>query len=253
MKILFFRSLYVISLLASLGCLQGLAQTAPIPAWWSSGVLDTSPANPSDNWAIANVGQLKNIATKAKEHLDAKLNLTTADWNLAYANANPFPFGTNSDPDNFSPVNIGQLKFIASGFYNILKNKAPGYYVKLRLFAMGVPADSIFGSSPVYPWATNISTGGVNYSPVMIGQLKIVFSFDLSGYNPSSPALDSNQNGIPDVWEYCVFGFLVSDPLSDTYGDGLTLIVKYLSGANPTKPAQVVIFSTAINLMILTP
>jgi hypothetical protein len=149
------------------------------PGWWTSStsIFDNPSTDPTDNWAVANVGQLKNVATLAKAYLDAQLNLTAADWNQAYANANPFPFDTSHNPDNYAPANIGQLKFIASGFYNILQQKAPGYDVKARLIAIGVPASSISGSGPYYPWADPTQD---NWAPVTIGQLKVVFSFDLS-------------------------------------------------------------------------
>jgi len=48
---------------------------APPPQWWSDSgtrILDSTKA--PDNRAVANLGQLKHVATKAMQHLDAQLN-----------------------------------------------------------------------------------------------------------------------------------------------------------------------------------
>jgi YD repeat-containing protein len=152
------------------------------PAWWVSPV-SIFDGQPKDNLAVINVGQLKHVATQAKAYLDTKLGLTVADWNTAYG-TNPNPFtstaftGPQTDPENFSVANIGQLKLVASGFYTILKNKSTSYDVKAKLYAIGVTDSYISGASggPFYPWS---SDGLENSAPVTVGQLKVVFSFEL--------------------------------------------------------------------------
>lgn len=208
------------------------AQTPALPAWWSTpvGVLD---GQPTDNWAVANVGQLKHVATQAKAHLDAKLNLTNVDWDEAYSNVSPFPFPVGASIDNYAPLNIGQLKFVASGFYHVIYQKASGYNVLGRFVSMGVPASSISGSGPYYPWSS--ATGlGENWSPVTIGQLKAVFSFDLSDYAGDPPGADSDGNGLADAWELQYFGQLGADPQADPDGDGLTNAQESFANLNPT-------------------
>ncbi len=111
----------------------GRSSGADSPDWWTSSgvVVANDPANPPDNWAMANVGQLKHIATKAKAHIEASLRPPPEGWPTAWNNAyspdpNPLAlFVAGSSPENSAPVNIGQLKFVASGFYRILQSKAP--------------------------------------------------------------------------------------------------------------------------------
>lgn len=207
------------------------AQTSSPPVWWTAPVTIFANDTPTDNWAIANVGQLKHVATKAKTHLDAKLNLTSSDWNEAYSNTNPFPFPVGTSIDNHAPLNIGQLKFVASGFYRILHQKAPNYSVPARLGSLGVPASAISGSGPYYPWSE--TTGlGENWSPVTIGQLKIVFSFDLSNYVVGTPE-DTDADGLLDAWEIRYYSGLNANPSEDTDGDGLTNLREYELGCHP--------------------
>jgi hypothetical protein len=222
-------------------------QPASLPGWWSSGALDAN--EPTDNWAMANVGQLKNIATQAKAHLDTQLGLGASDWDAAYGGNNPFPFSSQSNPENFSAVNIGQLKFIATGFYNLLHSKAPTYDVVARLTAMGVPGGSISGTGPYYPWVPNPPVAE-NWSAVTIGQLKIVFSFDLTSSNPSNP--DSDNDGLPDAWEIQYFGNTSQTAAGDSDGDGLSNLIEFQLGRNPTKGA-IADTTGSVNLRLFLP
>jgi RHS repeat-associated protein len=143
---------------------------APLGWWMSQGSI--FDGTPTDNWAVVNVGQLKNVATQAKAYLTARYNLQESDWTAAYGGVDPIAvFVPGHDPDNFAPATAGQLKFIASGFYNILYKE--GYDVRPRLQALN--ANTISGSGPYYPWSDDKLE---NWSPVNIGQLKIVFSFN---------------------------------------------------------------------------
>jgi len=227
---------------------------ADAPAWWtSSGVLDTNPANPTDNWAMANVGQLKNIATKAKAHLDSQLNLTATDWNDAYLPAaNPLLlFTAGANPENYEPINIGQLKFVASGFYRILKTKAPTYNVPLRLQSLGLTSAnySTLSDGTVVPWSA--TTGpGENHAAVTIGQLKLAFAFDLTSSGNPNPNLDTDSDGMPDAWEAY---FQVSDPNGDSDGDGMTNLAEYLAGRNPRERLDSFALPVGQQLVLRTP
>ena len=223
-----------------------------MPSWWASGVLDTSTSNPPDNWAMANIGQLKNIATKARAHLDATLGLTPADWIAAYApDPCPLPFSTTADPDNYSPITIGQLKFIAAGFYRLLNNKAPGYDVRGRLLLLGVPSAAISGAGPYYPWSVTPSAGE-NYDSVTIGQLKIVFSFDLTGFFQALTA-DSDGDGVPDWLEIKYFGVLsATDGTQDHNGNLVVDGIEMALGINPRTPGTLTT-NGDLNLKVHTP
>ena len=63
--------------------------------------------------------------------------------------------------DNYLPINVGQLKEIARPFYD-------------RLIAIGYTSQ--------YPWVGVNETN--DFAPVNIGQVKNLFSFDLTGYAP---------------------------------------------------------------------
>lgn len=103
---------------------------------------------------------------------------------------------------NFSPVNIGQLKAVALPFYNRLREV--GFNTNQNLKANGY---SYLWSSD-YPWDDD-EPHGSNYSIANLGQLKLVFSFDLS---------DSDGDGIRDYLE----GFYPAySETRDTDGDGI--------------------------------
>lgn len=120
------------------------------PEWWAARGIFT-PGQATDDYAVVNVGQLKNVAKKAMQELNTKLayaggagaTITTAVTNFS---------ATNGSRDDFAVVNIGQLKAVAKPYYD-------------RLNALSY--------SVTVPWAT----GGDDYAVANIGQLKRVFSF----------------------------------------------------------------------------
>ncbi len=116
------------------------------PAWWAArGVWDVDSAS-SNDFAVANQGQLKWIARCAAEELDASLD--GGSGSTIWQRVTGVPSG-----GDYSVVNVGQLKAMAAPFYQ----------------RMGKPL----------PWAdaTNIN----DYAIVNIGQLKSLFSFDPQG------------------------------------------------------------------------
>lgn len=162
----------------------GTAAFAQTPAWWGTpegphlGIF--APNQLSDNWAIVNVGQLKHVATLAKQHLDAELHLTASDWEAAFSNQNPFPFAPGPSAENFAVANIGQLKFLARGFYRLLAERIPEYDSRARLLSIGLTdSDLSYRSGTIFPWSEQV-VAGENKAPALIGQIKSVFSFDLS-------------------------------------------------------------------------
>lgn len=205
------------------------------PAWWGSaagpayGIFDPTGSQVQDNYAAVNIGQLKHVATLAKAELDGRLGLTAQDWAEAFApDASPFPFSTASNPENYAPALIGQLKFIGAGFYKVLKKKAIGYDVRSGLIAEGLgDSDISMVDGVYYPWRSSTPTAE-NFAPALTGQLKIVFGFDVA---------DANSDGISDAWELTFFGTLSVNPDADPDFDGLSNSEEYSLGLNPTQPA----------------
>lgn len=175
-----------------LGCLS--RADAANPAWWSAPATTIFNGAPADHWTVANVGQLKHVATQAKAYLDDQLGLTATDWNQAYgsAAANPFPFAEGSHPENSAPVNIGQLKAVAVGFYRILGEA--GYPVRKSLIYQGVDSGEIsYHNGSWVPWNA-FPLHQENYAPVNIGQLKLVFGFSVNSDGSSAFNLSSVED-----------------------------------------------------------
>jgi hypothetical protein len=85
------------------------------------------------------------------------------------------------------------------------------------------------------------SCGALTYTPAHGSTNQDVFRFTASDGRLVSvegvvivnvlPASDTNQNGLPDVWE-AMYG--VTDPNADPDGDGVANILEYRAGTNPT-------------------
>ena len=196
--------------LAAAGLCLALAPafSASGPEWWADhGVLATGQGG--DNWSPVNVGQLKNIAAGAKAHFDGTDGASPGSAITDMVNG----FSQN-DPENFAPANIGQLITVAIVFYDRLK--LYGYDTTESLILNGYPP-----SWPhTYPWDPGTDPDEL-HAPVNIGQLKLVFSFDL--------ARDSNNDGLSDFfkWQNGLTVLEVTpdgqswEYVSDTNGDGL--------------------------------
>jgi hypothetical protein len=151
------RQVTAAALFASL-LLQSTAAVAPTPSWWGT----QSVLNPNaiaDDFAAANVGQLKYFAAKAAAEMNAQLsggagsaiNALMAAWNT--------PPATGVTRDDYAALTAGQLKAVAGLFYD-------------RLAAAGA------GTQGVYPWGGS-GTVADDYAVVNVGQLKAVFAFDV--------------------------------------------------------------------------
>jgi hypothetical protein len=208
-----------------LSILYGGGLFAAPPVWWSDSgtkVLDSNLT--PNNQGPVNLGQLKNMAKMARIHLNNRLSGSGGaggDIDSLVAG-----FGTNltsaQKADQYKPINLGQLKYVAKWFYTRLY--AVGYDSRGNLISHNYPSDW-----PYYtPWNPYASTDD-NYAPVTIGQLKMVFSFDLGSFT-------INSSGIPDWWQKQYFnGQTGIDPTLDPDQDGLSNLQEYQGKDDPTK------------------
>lgn len=176
---------------------------ADYPAWW------TNSAHPvitnvvvTNDFAAVNAGQLKWFATNAYDELNTKLagGAGTAVCALVTGLANS---------NNFVAINLGQLKAVTALFYDRLIDA---------------------GYTNAYPWTA--STSAVNdFAMANIGQLKHLFSFDLSR--------DTDGDGLAD-WVETGTGIYISpfntgtNPNSaDSDGDGINDGAEVANRTNP--------------------
>ncbi len=130
------------------------------PQWWSTANVINTNALPND-FAAVNQGQLKWMASKASEHMEANLVGGSGDKIHAFVDS----LSLHSD---YVPVNHGQLKAVSSIFYD-------------RLIEEGYAAS--------YPWDNGPDAN--DYAMVNIGMVKNLFDFDLRDEDG-----DGLQNGI---------------------------------------------------------
>ncbi|MDB6004669.1 MAG: sugar-binding protein [Prosthecobacter sp.] len=193
-----------VALLLFITCLLQSADTGAPPWWTTQQVLKSGAA--ADDYAVANLGQLKTIARKAAQEMNAVLLPEGAGTNITQMidgwAATP---GAGVTRDDYAVLTLGQLKTVAKPFYDRL-------------------ADVGLGPANTYPW-TGINAD--DYALANLGQVKTVFAFDI--VDP-----DSNHNTIPDSWEIQMFGNLSQPASGDFDGDGLTNLAEFLAGTNPT-------------------
>ncbi|GHC07154.1 thrombospondin type 3 repeat-containing protein [Cerasicoccus arenae] len=229
-------------------CAVSLLNAGPTyPAWWlSEGVVASQPppalgepgynqatydAWMADNYAVANLGQAKNLARAAYNTMDA------AESGSAGTVIHDMVTAFSEDAEvNNGALNLGQLKAISAPFYDRMHDE--GFSVAL--------ADGTIIASGGYPWnpATPVSE---NYALANLGQLKHAFSFNLTNWRP--PIGDVDGDGLPDDWE----GVIITGGLTDQNGDnvvdifdvqpdddfdndGLSNLEEFLVGTDPTVP-----------------
>lgn len=158
--------------ISALMCFAHLVSAAPVPTgkpvtypdWWfereviKRTTTASSPSWPGDylppkDFSAVNGGQLKNIATKGYEEFTNRLPDDTG----GVLEGRVAQFGVNQ-AGNFAAINLGQLKYVAKPFYD-------------RLWSVG------FLYQP--PWTAD-SNDGNDFALANLGQLKNVFSFDLT-------------------------------------------------------------------------
>ncbi|MDX2109955.1 MAG: chitobiase/beta-hexosaminidase C-terminal domain-containing protein [Verrucomicrobiota bacterium] len=142
---------------------------AAAPAWWfmKSVIADGSdqldPQVIESNYAPANLGQAKNMAYQAFHYMETMKPGSTGTAIRQMVES----FSTIPE-DNYAPLLLGQLKALSAPFYNRFK--------ELNYSVLG---PIVNGQG--YPWGENTPVAE-NYHPANIGQVKYVFSFDLSAW-----------------------------------------------------------------------
>ena len=192
------------------------AANKPDPAW-----PDDYPV--ADDYAVANLGQLKALATQAAAEFDAPLSVPGAGARVrvligAWAAAP----ASGMTRDDYAALNQGQLKSVASPFYK-------------RLAAAGYTGQPL-SSGQVLPWS-DVTSDDESFALVNLGQLKRLFSFEpvLVNLVPG----DDDHDGLPDAWETTYFNTPAAQT-GDSHadGDGLSNRQEYLLGTNPAQTAQ---------------
>jgi hypothetical protein len=198
---------------ASLGALlvlAGLSLDAGNPVWWSDSLggnkvlLENTVAA---NKAPTNLGQIKNVALRAKHYLDRELASVGGAGSGVNARVGEF-YNLNTSQaifttatNNKAPANLGQLKHIAKPFYD-------------RLIALGVDTRAMLRSHGApdwqyyYPWTPD-PTDDANKAIANLGQLKWVFCFDptvASIANPDMLDVDADGDGVMDYIEILANG-----------------------------------------------
>lgn len=188
---------------------------AGTPSWWiSRGVIDPDIA--TNDYAAANSGQLKWFAEKAYEELVENLR-GDVGTNLAAVIA------SLSEADDYFVVNAGQLKNLVKPFYD-------------RLIVEGYCTN--------YPWTTTIADD-VSYAAVNIGQVKNMFSFDVT--------MDGDSDGMPDWWETHYFGSTTNQNGSGDYdSDGTSNLHEFFQGRDPTVGFMSDAGTNVVNLTVYT-
>jgi len=187
----------------ALACILTLELKAE-PGWWPTS--DAQATTDDENYAVANIGQLKNMVFYAKEHFEAvgvpippEITTMLNTWE-------------NSTANNFTAANIGQLKNVSYPFWQ-----------QLVVAGQKTNAD--------IPW-TQGDADDVNLALANIGQLKNCFNF--LGVTVD-PYLDGDNDGLSDLWEVEYLGDLSeSGPDnndSDVYDNGS----EYILGSNPSQ------------------
>ncbi len=193
---------------------------AAAPAWWSQRGL-INAAKPSDDYALINQGQLKNLVSAAVAEMNAKLSGGAGTELNGMVNA----WATNTNQaDDYAVVNVGQLKALAKPVYD-------------RLLAVGQ-------ITALPSWATASGSTNEDYAVANMGQAKNLFHFEVSTV-PQTP-LDTDGDGLSDALE----ALLGTNPnQSDSDGDGASDAAEQIAGTDPTQSTS----NPSILLVLVTP
>ncbi len=206
------RTILPLATTALLACAAAaLAATGDYPHWWlARQVVD---ADAADDFAAANQGQAKWIATCAADEFDAML--------VGYGGAGPLlrdVVASLPESYNFTALNLGQLKNLAKPFYD-----------RIQELAAAIP--QIVDARPmsdaeVYPWTADRTIDDDDFAQANLGQVKYAFSFDF----------DRDADGLPDWWEMARFGNLNQDHDDNPDADPMDNLAEYKAGTSPTAP-----------------
>lgn len=180
--------------LAALFCMS-MAAIAASP-WWTNVLNSSGTTNDS---AVANQGQVKWFAVQAHEHLNTAIPDLGGAGGTLDALIESF-----SPSNNYLAVNHGQLKQLATPFYDRL---------------------ATLGYATTYPWTATTSDDR-DFAVANIGQVKQLFDFDL--------AEDTDADGMPDMWEQANFGSTTNTAGGDFEGDGVNNLTEFWQGRDPT-------------------
>lgn len=212
---------------------------AASPDWWfvrdvvvtNTGSTNNPPVWPgdypaADSYAVLVQGQLKNLATKARDEMESAFPnaIWTHPAGIALTNM-VVSWNTNTTMgDNYAVINHGQLKTVATKFYDVIA--AMGYSAHML-----PPAQWTSGR---YPWSAGTGDDD-NFAVAVAGQAKHLFSFEFNN-------LDSDADDLPDWWENQYWpGDLTGTnhgKNDDADGDGVSNYIEFLQGRNPIKGAQ---------------
>lgn len=200
------RPLTGLLVLATAMAVQG---TPTPPAWWSSGSAPVIGPAAANNGGPANVGQAKWMASKALNAL--KLAQPVVGDHVEESLVGPgMPIDTFAAPSpgsdaakaQFRILTVGQLKAIATPFYQGLSESAPKWLEAERVYFQMPETGS------VYPWTEDYQDDSDD-SPATIGQLKAVFSLRFDR--------DLDADGLKDLWEEDYANQLLSLGYPDSY------------------------------------
>ena len=157
---------------------------------------------------------------------------------------------SSSAPSEYSPVVLGQLKWMATNAYAEIEENLPngagddlrnliwGFSISNNYYVANVGQLKYVGSNVYvrlitegytngYPWTQATATDDVDQAIVNLGQLKFVFDFALTN--------DTDTDSLFDWWEEHYFGSLTNQAGSDDYdSDGYANTNEFLRGSDPT-------------------
>lgn len=182
------------------------------PDWWferdvilQTGVGQLYPDDytAASDYSPINQGQLKALSRAAYDELESLLPADAlitvkgqaltdliSSWYVG-GDLNAAVVVTGSA--NTSLINLGQLKYIASLFYDVL---AESGYTNAEGFPPLQWQDPVWRDP--YPW-TDVTTDDNNYAVANLGQAKYLFSWDFNLYQLLS--VDVDEDGVPDFFE----------------------------------------------------
>ncbi|MEO0510255.1 MAG: LamG-like jellyroll fold domain-containing protein [Verrucomicrobiota bacterium] len=195
---------------------------AGYPEWWydadpAKSMIDVSRLGDSGNWSPILQGQLLHMADIGIQELDEQLGpIGGAGFTI-----NEFK-DPNRDSSYSSPAAIGQLKFVASKFYD--------RFAEIGYQPAHLQLDEGEGdNSPLYPWRDDQTPE--NLSIALIGQAKNLFAWDISAY----VGTDSDSDSLPDYWEWYWFQSLTQTASDDADGDGQDNAEELAEYENPSE------------------
>lgn len=196
----------------------------------------------ADNYAVANIGQLKNFSTAAHDELDEYLAPIGGAGNGLDALVNPWE-ASPSDQENFSPANLGQLKHVTAVFIDRLQEA--GYTFDTSAGRLGSYID-LQTNGHSYPWGPHLDDQQAGYDdwlqmhkqPATLGQLKLMFSWDVRNWVLIDSEDSGAGDGLPDYWEQYFFSNLDEVFDGDPDLDGATNAFEFFSKTNPSDDSQ---------------